>query len=65
MSDEEKKVYASDTLGLPPLKMVLVQAENDRKNEAAQTVLESPESQEKRKKEKAVVRLIEHLTKLP
>lgn len=61
MSDQEKKTYQSETLGLPPLKMVLVQAENDRQNEAAQTILESLEAIEKRKKQKAIAKLIEHL----
>ena len=61
MSDEEKITYPSETLALPPLKMVLVQAENDRQNEAAQTILESPDAIEKRKKQKAIAKLIEHL----
>ncbi|MCL4528715.1 MAG: hypothetical protein M1282_04810 [Chloroflexi bacterium] len=61
MTDEEKKMYPSETLGLPPLKMVLVQAENDRQNEASQPILESPEAIEKRRKQKAIAKLIEHL----
>ncbi len=61
MSDEEKRTYQSVTLGLPPLKMVLVHTENDRQNEAAQTILEAPEKVEKRKKQKAITKLIEHL----
>ena len=61
MSDEEKKMYQSETLGLPPLKMVLVQAENDRQNKSAKTILESPGKTEKRRNQKAVTKLIEHL----
>lgn len=61
MADKEKKTYQSETLGLPPLKMVLVQAENDRQNESAQTILESPDVIEKRKRQKAIAKLIEHL----
>ncbi len=61
MSDEEKRTYQSATLGLPPLKMVLVQADNDRQNAVAKVVLEAPEIVEKRKTQKAIARLIEHL----
>jgi hypothetical protein len=65
MAEKEKKTYQSETLGLPPLQMVLVQAENDRQNESARTILETPEALEKHKKAKAVVKLIEHLNKKP
>ena len=41
--------------------MVLVHADNERQNEAAQTILESPEAKEKREKQKAIVKLIKHL----
>ena len=61
MSDEEKRTFQSVTLGLPPLKMVLVHAENDRQNESAQTILETPDVVEKRKKQKAIAKIIEHL----
>jgi hypothetical protein len=61
MTDEKKKTYSSETLALPPLKMVLVQAENDRQNEASQPILESPEAVEKRKKRRAIAKLIERL----
>lgn len=61
MSDEEKRTFQSATLGLPPLKMVLVHAENERQNEAAQTILEEPEIIEKRKAQKAIKKLIQHL----
>ncbi len=61
MPDKEKKTYASDTLGLPPLSMVLVQAENDRQNATARTILESPQAIEKRKKQKVITKLIQRL----
>jgi hypothetical protein len=61
MSDEEKRAYQSATLGLPPLKMVLVQAENERQNKAAQTILEASEKIEKRKAQKAIKKLIQLL----
>jgi len=61
MSDEEKRTFQSVTLGLPPLKMVLVHAENERQNESAQTILETPDVVEKRKKQKAIAKIIEHL----
>lgn len=61
MSDEEKRTFQSVTLGLPPLKMVLVHAENERQNKAAQTILEEPEIIEKRKAQKAIKKLIQHL----
>ena len=61
MDDKEKRKYQSTTLGLPPLKMVLVHADNDRQNEIAQTILESPEAKEKREKQQAIVKLIKHL----
>ena len=61
MDDEKKRTYQSTTLGVPPLKMVLVHAKNDRQNRAAQTILESPEAKEKRETQKAIVKLIQHL----
>ncbi|HUI87752.1 MAG TPA: hypothetical protein VLX61_03395 [Anaerolineales bacterium] len=62
MDDKKKHVYQSETVGLPPLKMVLVHADNDRQNEAAQIILESPEAREKRERQRAIVKLIKHLS---
>ncbi len=62
MDDKTKRIYHSETAGLPPLKMVLVHADNERQNENAQTILESPEARAKREKQKAIVRLIKHLS---
>ena len=61
MGDEKRRTYQSTTLGVPPLKMVLVHAKNDRQNKAAQKILESPEAKEKRETQKAIVKLIQHL----
>jgi hypothetical protein len=61
MDDEKKRTYQSTTLGVPPLKMVLIHAKNDRQNRTAQTILESPEAMEKRETQKAIVKLIKHL----
>jgi hypothetical protein len=63
MVDEEKNTYLFESLGLPPLRMVLVQAENERQNKVARTILESPKATEKRRTERAVARLIEHISK--
>ncbi|MBI5842487.1 MAG: hypothetical protein HZB19_20555 [Chloroflexi bacterium] len=48
-------------LGLPPLKMVLVHAENDRANAAAKPVTKSKKALTR---EEAVMKIIEHLTKV-
>jgi hypothetical protein len=62
MDDKTKRLYYSETTGLPPLKMVLVHADNERQNEIAQTILEAPEARAKRDKQKAIVKLIKHLS---
>ncbi len=38
MTEKKKHTYQSDMLGLPPLRMVLVHADNDRRNAAPKTV---------------------------
>ena len=53
-----KRTYHAETLGLPPLKMVLVHAENDRANAAAK-----PRRRKELTQEEAVMKIIEHLTK--
>ncbi len=66
-----KRTYQAEThstslrtgLGLPPLKMVLVHAENDRANAAAQPLTKS-KSKKALTQEEAVMKLIEHLTKI-
>ncbi len=41
MAEEKKHIYQSTTLGLPPLKMVLVHARNEAQN-AAMRAIETP-----------------------
>ncbi|MEW6400864.1 MAG: hypothetical protein AB1649_03635 [Chloroflexota bacterium] len=53
-----KRMYHAETLGLPPLKMVLVHAENDRANAVAK-----PRKKRELTPEEAVMKLIEHLTR--
>jgi len=61
MDDKKKVTYQFETIGLPPLKMVLVHTDNNRRNQSAQTVFESPDAKEKREKQKAIKKLIQHL----
>ena len=62
VTEKKKRTYQSDTLGLPPLRMVLVHAENDRKNAALKTTQES-KAITPRSEQEAVLRIIEHLKK--
>ena len=64
MADEKKQTYQSVTLGLPPLKMVLLHTEDNDQPAATQSVL-SEKMKEQLKKEQAVRKLIEHLNKKP
>ncbi len=65
MAEPQKRIYASTTLGLPPLKMVLVHARNEAQNAANRPTLQivpAPESEEAPvDKEQAIRRLIEAL----
>ena len=61
MDDKKKRTYQSETVGLPPLKMILVHTDNERQNQAAQTIFESSDAKEKREKQKAIKKLIKHL----
>ncbi len=70
MTDEKKGAHRTETpsdllntnLGLPPLKMVLVHAENERANAVAQPVLK-PRPKQSRTQEEAIAKIIEHLAK--
>jgi hypothetical protein len=62
VTEKKKRTYQSDTLGLPPLRMVLVHAENDRKNAALKPTQES-KTITPRSEQEAVLRIIEHLKK--
>ena len=52
-----KRTYHAETLGLPPLKMVLLHAQNDRANAA------KPRRNKELSQQEAVMKIIEHLTK--
>ena len=62
MTEKKKRTYQSDMLGLPPLRMVLVHAENDRRN-AALKPTQNPKAITPRSEQEAVLRIIEHLKK--
>ena len=67
MSEEEKRTYQSATLGLPPLKMVLVHIHDDHTNTATKTIPAAIEPEEEIADDEVavhlIVRLIEHLNK--
>lgn len=67
MSDEEKRTYQSSTLGVPPLKMVLVHLHDDHAHAAVKTVPAAIQPEEKIAEDEVavrlIVRLIEHLNK--
>lgn len=58
---DEPRRFESETLGLPPLKMVLVHAETDRRDRRAKKTSVAHKSQKNMEHLKAVVRLIDHL----
>ncbi len=61
MPEQKKRTYQSTTLGVPPLRMVLVHAKNDAEN-ARRRQAPKPEAEEAPlDKEKAIRKLIEHL----
>lgn len=69
MAEPKKRIYASTTLGLPPLKMVLVHAQNEAQNAAARptrgVIPPQPEEEETPlDKERVVRRIIERLQEL-
>lgn len=68
--DADKRTYQAETtsvslkavLGMPPLKMVLVHAQNDRANAAMKTMTKS-KSKKTLSQQEAVIKIIEHLMK--
>lgn len=62
MTEQKKYTYQSDLLGLPPLKMVLVHAEDDRRK-AALKPTQKTKAIPPRSEQEAVLRIIEHLKK--
>ena len=64
MSDEKKRIYPAETLGLPPLQMVLVHADNERANRTRRPLPKrQPRNKDEMKTMEAVIRLIENLEK--
>jgi hypothetical protein len=60
---KNKRTYPVETLALPPLKMVLVHAENERFNTAAGLPRSGTPTKKNRIRQEIVIRIIEHLTK--
>ena len=60
MKDDKKKIYESETLGVPPLKMVLVHAGNEAQNAVSNLIFED-KTEEQLDKERAVRKIIKHL----
>lgn len=64
MSDEKKRTYPAETLGLPPLQMVLVHADNERANRTRKPLPKcKPRNKDEMKTMEAIIRLIENLEK--
>jgi hypothetical protein len=63
VSDEkQKRVYESEVLGLPPLKMTLTNAENERANRTRRPLpKKQPHSKEFKERMETIIRLIESL----
>ncbi len=66
MAETKKRIYGSTTVGLPPLRMVLVHARNEAQNAASRPALTAfqPEAEAEEApldKEQAVRRLIKRL----
>lgn len=67
MTEEKKRTYPAETLGLPPLNMVLVNTESERPARSA-TLRYSRTNRKKENnldREEIVLRLIEHLLERP
>ncbi|OFX11891.1 MAG: hypothetical protein A3J86_00045 [Anaerolinea sp. RIFOXYB12_FULL_60_12] len=58
---DETRRFETVTLGLPPLKMVLVHADTERRNRPAKKVAAPRKSQKELDNLKAVIKLIDHL----
>lgn len=68
MAEPQKRVYESATLGVPPLRMVLVHARNEAQNAARRKreapVEPEPEEPAPLDKQQAIKRLIQRLEEL-
>ena len=58
---DETRRFESETLGLPPLKMILVHADTERRNRPAKKLAVSRKNQKDLENLKAVIKLIDHL----
>ena len=66
MEETKKRKYEFENLGLPPLKMVLVHADNDRANRTRRSMpRRRPGKPVDRQKLEIILRLIETLEKGP
>ncbi|HVN14648.1 MAG TPA: hypothetical protein VMT73_02820 [Anaerolineales bacterium] len=64
MSDKKKRKYQTETLGLPPLKMVLVNFDEDStEQEGKRDSTQSKKQKADAERQETIIRLIEHLTK--
>lgn len=62
MTEEKKRKYQSETLGVPPLQMVLVNVENERANRTRRPLpRKKPRNQDDRERQELIIRLIENL----
>ena len=59
---DETRRFESVMLGLPPLKMVLVHADTERRKRAAKKMAVPRKTQKELDNLKAVIKLIDHLT---
>ncbi len=59
----DKRTYRAEILGTPPLKMVLVHAQNDRAN-ADMKLTPITKSKKTLTQQEVVIKIIEHLTKV-
>ncbi len=59
---DETHRYESESLALPPLKMILVHADNDRRDKHMKKTAVPRKSEKDLENLKAVVKLIDHLT---
>jgi hypothetical protein len=61
---DETRRFESVTLGLPPLKMILVHADTERRNRPAKKTSMPHKNQKDLENLKAVIKLIDHLMEL-
>ena len=70
MEEKDKQKIQPEVIAMPPLRMVLVHAKDDRLNKAAlqpaiKKVSATPIDQEEQVKAQSLIKIIEHLEKKP